>query len=1856
MNPIQINENHTDVSCFGNSNGSIDLNVTGGTTPYSYSWSNGQSSEDINNLTAGNYQVSISDFNNCQSQLLITINQPAATLNVSETQQNVLCFGQSTGSVNLTISGGTAPYSYIWSNGQLTEDVFNLSAGNYNVQITDASGCSVNTSITITEPSTALTISEIHQDAICAQSQTGSINLTVSGGTAPYFYEWSNGNTNQDISNLAEGIYTVTVTDGNGCVQTLSITINDPSNSLTLNETHTDVSCFGGANGSIDLSIIDTEPITSIIWSNGSSSEDIAGLSAGNYFVQVTNLLGCSSFLAIQINQPNDVISQTNLVNNVICFGQSNGSINLTISGGTQPYSFLWSNGSTNEDIGGLTAGNYSVVISDSKNCSFTTDFTITEPTNPISASVVTTNVNCFGGNNGEINLSVSGGVPPYTYSWSNGSTTEDINTLIANQYTVVIQDANGCNFSLVNNVIQPNNGIQITANIENVNCFGGNNGSINISVTGGTPNYSYLWSTGFTNQDPINLTSGNYSVQVTDLNGCSQIQSYQIIQPQSALSVSLITTDVLCHNGATGTASAIVSGGSSPYIFSWSNGENTSAIDSLLAGNINLIVTDINGCQSNLNGFISQPAPLVAQTTNTNLLCYGQSSGSISITVTGGITPYSYLWNTGATQTFVNNLPAGPYFVTVSDGNNCSTTFSDTIFQPTSQIQISSIVTDNICFGENNGIIDVTISGGTSPYVSQWNTGAFSEDLFNVLAGQYIITVIDNNGCISSQSIIVNQPTTPLSVSADILPVSCFGGNDGSINVSVSGTDAPYSYSWGNGSTDEDLINLLSGTYNLTVTNVNGCLTEASFLVEQPAQLSFVTSISPVSCFGGNNGSINLSVLGGTLPYTYSWENGNTTQDILNVSADIYTVLVTDNKGCSEIDSFLVAQPTVLELNAILTSPNCFANTNGSIDITVIGGIEDYQYQWSNGEITEDINNVNANAYSLVVTDNNGCIIDTTFNLSQPPNAVTISLSSEIVSCFNGNDGAIDLSINGGSAPYSVTWSNGQITEDIQNLVGGNYSVNVTDANGCSVTGSIIINTPSAPLSVTGITQDVACFNGTNGSIDLTITGGTSPYSVQWNNGSVNQDLLNIIAGDYSVVVTDAGGCTTTNSFVIQQPASAINLTYNVTNVSCFGGNNGIILCNVNGGLPPYNYSWSNGSNQEDLVGISAGSYQITISDATGCSISETIQVIQPSDTIQISAIVNNVSCNGLSDGSLNISVSGGSPGYSYNWSNSAITEDIQNLQIGSYTVTVTDANSCLFDSTFTITEPTTLQASSQNTNILCYGNSTGAINLTISGGFPPYNFLWSNGSNSEDISSLLAGNYFVDITDANGCTYTYSTSLTQPIDPIVISEIHQNVLCFGANNGSIDLTITGGTPNYSYSWNTGATTQDLSTLIAGDYTVNVTDANNCVASLVVNVEQPGAPLTLSSNITNVLCFGLASGSIDITVNGGSAPFTYFWNTGAISQDLINVPAGQYTLAVTDVNNCVSSTIFTLSQPENALTVNVNSTADVSCFGYSDGSALISITGGTPAYNILWNTGATSSFIENLTAGQYSVTVTDEFGCENITNIQIGEPAEIIPSFDYQINGICSPVSVEFSNTSQGNPTNCIWQFGNGETLNNCSSFNYTYNVPGCYSVTLITNLGNGCVANLTLDSIICVQSGPTASFTVVQSEDVYITGNVQFNNGSVNSDSYVWDFGDNSPLSDIENPTHNYGGMSSNTYEVILVAQDSLGCTDTAIVSFSIEEDFLVFIPNTFTIDDNNTNEIFLPIFSNSEDLRKYELLIYDRWGELIWETTDKFTGWDGMSRGKKCQDGIYSWKITYVRQNYDKQILVGHVSLFR
>ncbi|MBL7774576.1 MAG: carboxypeptidase regulatory-like domain-containing protein, partial [Saprospiraceae bacterium] len=428
--------------------------------------------------------------------------------------------------------------------------------------------------------------------------------------------------------------------------------------------------------------------------------------------------------------------------------------------------------------------------------------------------------------------------------------------------------------------------------------------------------------------------------------------------------------------------------------------------------------------------------------------------------------------------------------------------------------------------------------------------------------------------------------------------------------------------------------------------------------------------------------------------------------------------------------------------------------------------------------------------------------------------------------------------------------------------------------------------------LLLNKLVVNVSCFNGNNGSIDLTVTGGTAPYTYLWSTGATTQDVFNLTVGTYTVTVTDANGFTASTSATVTQPP-AISLSTVVTNVLCNGASTGSINLTVSGGTPTYAFNWSNGFTGEDPGSLPAGTYTVTVTDANGCTKTTSATITQP-PAISLTVSITNVLCNSASTGALNLTVSGGTPAYTYNWSNGHTGEDPTGLAAGTYTVTVTDANGCTKTTSATITQPPALSLGTAVTNVLCNGASTGSINLTVTGGTPTFTYLWSNGATTEDVNDLAAGIYTVTVTDANGCTKTTSATVTQP-PVIALSTVVNNVLCNGANTGIINLTATGGTGAKTFLWSNGQTTEDITGLPAGVYTVTVTDVNGCTKTTSATVTQPLA-MTLSTVVTNVLCNGASTGAIDLSVVGGTPGYTYSWSNSMTTQDISNLAAGTYT------------------------------------------------------------------------------------------------------------------------------------------------------------------------------------------------------------------------------------------------------------------------------------------------------------------------------------------------------------------------
>jgi len=1638
---IVTTDSVTNVSCNGGTDGLIDLTVSGPNAPFTFLWSNNETTEDIANLVAGNYAVTIFDAIGDSLNLNFVVNEPLP-ITISSNVTSVTCFGGSDGSISLSVSGGTGSYNYLWSNSETLSSISNLIAGSYSVSITDSLGCNEFEVIAIGQP-TAINIIGNVTDILCSGGSDGNIDVSVSGGSGSYFYSWSNGALTQDLNSISAGAYTLTVSDFSGCTNSSSFNVNQPS-PISISATVNSINCFGNNDGSINLSSNGGTGTLNYLWSDASINEDLIGVVAGIYFVTITDANGCTKDTTIEITQSPAIVI-TGVVSDVTCNGLSDGSIQANANGGSGVYSFTWDNSIVSQDLVGVAANNYSLVVKDNLGCEVSQIFTVNEPS-VISINSAVSNVTCFGLNNGQINITSIGGVGNYTYLWNNASADSLLQSIIAGNYSVVATDGNGCTTAETYTVNQPSQ-LVLSDVINAVQCNGGSDGGIDLSITGGTPSYLYSWSNGSTTQDINGLSAGSYTVTVTDANNCSASSSYTITQP-SLLIASLSSVNPAC-GAANGSISAAVSGGTSGYNYLWSNASTASLISNVAAGVYTLTVTDANGCTAvQSSSLVNQNGPSITSGITTNPSCNGGSNGSIDITISGGASPFVYSWSNGQTSQDVTGLSAGTYTVTITDANSCVISNSYTINQPSALI--ANVSTTATTCNLNNGSATTAASGGTGALTYLWNNASISSSVSNVAAGNYTVTITDANGCSIIRTATVNATLPPVVVQSSLTNVLCNGDSTGSITIAVNNGTTPFTFVWSNGATTQNISNIKSGTYTVTVTDANGCTNVKSFTVTQPTFLSLANFSSVNATCGQANGSAQVIPAGGVSPYTYLWSNGNSTNQILNVAAGNYSVTVTDNNGCTRRRSFVISNangPAVtLQLQA---NVNCFGAATGSISISTSGGLAPYTYLWSNAATTQNISGLIAGDYTITVTDANNCIASALYTITQQ-SAISINATIVDAGCV-ANAGSITAAVSGGAAPYTYSWSNSNTTTSISNLSSGNYSLTVTDNYGCTSlwSGAVLgAGSPSANFTVI----DVTCFGFTDGSIASSASGGNPPYAYLWSNGSTASGISNLPAGSYSVTITDQSGCTAFYTQTVQSPLQ-LNITPSIIDVNCFNGNTGSIQLTVTGGTSPYSYLWNNSSISNPITNLSSGTYNVTVTDILGCTINRTYGVNQNSSIQRATWVVIDNNCNGGTIGAINHSFTGGSGVYTYLWSNGATTEDLANLAAGSYTITVTDNLGCSNSFTYTVAEPAAIVALINSTNTTC-GLANGSASVSASGGTGQLSYLWSNGQTTSTISNVLAGSYTVTVTDANGCTAVRNVSLTNQAGPTITSNVITDPLCNSGSNGSINISVSGGAVLLNYAWSSGQSTQDINGLTAGNYTVTITDANNCSTSGSYVVNQPSA-ITASFTSIPSTC-NQNNGSLSVTPSGGTPGYSYVWNGGSTSSTINNLAAGIYTVTITDLHACTlvqNSTV--LSQPSPVVVQ--NTLTNVLCSGDSTGAITISINSGTLPFNFLWSNGATSQNISNLTNGTYSVTVTDANGCTGTKSFFISQPAFLSLANYTVVNSTCGQANGSAQVTPVGgvSPYSYLWSNG--------SIANQVLNVSaGTYSVTVTD--ANGC------------------------------------------------------------------------------------------------------------------------------------------------------------------------------------------------
>lgn len=622
---------------------------------------------------------------------------------------------------------------------------------------------------------------------------------------------------------------------------------------------------------------------------------------------------------------------------------------------------------------------------------------------------------------------------------------------------------------------------------------------------------------------------SGEFPLRVLDNSGNFVIINNANSLPNCSVSCPTITTtissqtNVSCAGGNNGSATLGTTGGNAPYTYLWQPGNLSGATrNNLTAGTYNITTTDNNGCTGTSSVTISAPAALAANATSTNATC--TSGGSASVNVSGGTPNYTYTWSNGATTASISNLQAGSYSVTVRDANNCTITASATVSSTGGPIITLDTQNNISCFGNKNGSINISVSGGSTPYIYNWSNNATTEDINNLSPGTFTVTVTDNSNCTNSFSATITEPDS-ISIVATITNASC-GTPDGGIELVVNGGTAPYTFNWSNSSTSQNILNVSAGEYNVTVTDDNGCIKTAQFTIVAPGNLELTLTATDASCVGVNNGSVSSTLIGGVAPFNYTWSNGLTSTAITSVATGIYTLTVTDADQCSVTATATVGTNISLILGTNITGIQCEYDTVGGIKLIINGGTAPYTAVWSNNETGLTITGLSAGNYSTTVTDANGCLVDTTVALTSI-SGLNITASASNLSCFNTNGtGVVAVNIIGNETPYNILWSTGDTTLTVDKLLPNIYTVTVTDGLGC-----IDVDTALVTLASIAIEQKIVippvCDTTFDGSISIFLENGNDNFSFIWNNGQDSSLVTNINAGFYTTTITDnANNC----------------------------------------------------------------------------------------------------------------------------------------------------------------------------------------------------------------------------------------------------------------------------------------------------------------------------------------------------------------------------------------------------------------------------------------------------------------------------------------------------------------------------------------------------------------------------------------------------------------------------------------------------------------------------------------------------------------------------------------------------------
>jgi gliding motility-associated-like protein len=753
--------------------------------------------------------------------------------------------------------------------------------------------------------------------------------------------------------------------------------------------------------------------------------------------------------------------------------------------------------------------------------------------------SVVTQPATCFGSATGAAFAATVQGTPPYTYSWSVSPSAigDTLRQLLAGTYIVTSTDARGCRASMSATITSPTLLSASISKVDSVVCAGAKNGKATVVTTGGIRPYNYSWSTAPAqfSTTAIGLDTGKYIVTVTDSNGCVDTALAAVFEPRP-LSMSFVRSNPHCYKDTTGVINVSASGGTMPYQYAANAGSFSavSVVNNLKSGAYVIHLRDKNGCLLDSTVQLVDPLPISVSLGVNGPRCFGDSTGLISISAVGGTSPFLYALGSGAfgINPVFTGLPAGNKIIHVRDTLGCILDSLLTITQP-SKLNAQPVVSPVLCKGDSNAVIALTGIGGTSPLTYALGTGSFSSNntFSGLKKGNYAFHVLDSSGCRFDTSLSLSEPAA-LHLNAAVIAPSCMGSSNGSISMSGVGGTAPYRFALNTGSyrTAGSFTGLVAGTYDLHIRDTNNCIFDTTISIIQPSGLSITTATTRVHCNGGQDGTAQVIVIGGTAPYAYSWTGTSQTgSTIVGLIAGPYSVTVTDAKGCTGSVLLAITQPAPIVGTVSVVAPQCFNTATGSATVAVSGGVFPYTYAWSTTPVQTNAaaTSLSSGSYSVIIIDSMGCRDTIPVSVPQTP-AMVVSISTSSVSCNGLADGTATAAASSSTTPYTYLWNTTppQNVATATGLKAGTYSVVATSAAGCTGTNTVTITQPT--VLVVAVADSGTCKGQTAGVLQSKVTGGTSPYAYYWNTlpVQIGADAIGLPPGTFRVLVVDSKGC----------------------------------------------------------------------------------------------------------------------------------------------------------------------------------------------------------------------------------------------------------------------------------------------------------------------------------------------------------------------------------------------------------------------------------------------------------------------------------------------------------------------------------------------------------------------------------------------------------------------------------------------------------------------------------------------------------------------------------------------------------